>query len=57
MCSIQPQLWSEGISNIEFRHLVAGGAPRLDGFGVVPPAVELSVLVEVDEIDEQLLAD
>ena len=45
------------ISNIKFRHLVAGGAPRLDGFGVVPAAVELSVLVEVDEIDEQLLAD
>ena len=38
-------------------YLIAGGASRLDGFCVVPAAVELSVLVEVDEIDEQLLAD
>ena len=44
------------IFNVAFRHLVAGGASRLDGLGVVPAAVELSVLVKVDEIDEQLLA-
>ena len=38
-------------------YLVAGGASRLDGFCVVPAAVELPLLVKVDEIDEQLLAD
>ena len=60
--SIQPQFKFncdrklEAIS-IAFRHLVAGGASWLDGFGMVPAAVELSVLVEVNEIDEQLLAD
>lgn len=37
-------------------HLVASGAARLLGFGVVPPAVEISVPLEVDEVHQQLLA-
>ena len=37
--------------------LVAGGAARLERFGVVAAAVEASVAVKVDEVDEQLAAD
>ncbi|TNN73263.1 hypothetical protein EYF80_016426 [Liparis tanakae] len=37
-------------------HLVAGLAARLQPLGVVPAAVDLSVLEEVDEIDQQLAA-
>lgn len=37
-------------------HLVAGGAAGLQPLGVVPPAVDLALLVEVDEIHQQLVA-
>lgn len=39
-----------------WRHLVAGLAPRLHPLGVVPAAVDLPVLVEVDEVHQQLSA-
>ena len=38
-------------------HLVAGGASGLGGLGVVAAAVQLPVLVEVDEVDQQLLTN
>lgn len=37
-------------------HLVAGLAAGLESLGVVPAAVDLSVLEEVDEIDQELAA-
>lgn len=37
-------------------HLIAGLAAGLEPFGVVPAAVDLSVLEEVDQIDQQLAA-
>jgi len=37
-------------------YLVAGGAARLQPLGVVPAAVDLPVLVEVDEVHQQLVA-
>ena len=37
-------------------HLITGRASGLDGLGVMPAAEELPVLVEVDEVDEELLA-
>ena len=37
-------------------HLVTGLAAGLEPLSVVPAAVDLSVLEEVDEIDEQLAA-
>ena len=37
-------------------YLVAGRAARLGGLGVVAAAVELAVLVEVDQVHQQLLA-
>lgn len=37
-------------------HLVAGLAARLQPLCVVPAAVDLPVLVEVDEVDQQLAA-
>ena len=39
-----------------YTYLVAGGAPGLDGFCVVPPAEQFAVLVKVDEIDQELFA-
>lgn len=36
--------------------LVTGGAAWLEALRVVPPAVEMGVLPEVDEVDQQLLA-
>lgn len=41
---------------VALSHLVAGLAARLQPFGVVPAAVDLPVLVEVDEVDQQLAA-
>ena len=38
-------------------HLIAGRAARLCGLCMVSTAVEFAVLVEVDEIHQQLLAD
>ena len=38
-------------------HLVAGGASGLGGLRVVAAAVQLPVLVEVDEVDQQLLTN
>ena len=38
-------------------HLVAGRASGLSGLCMVSSAVEFAVLVEVDEVDQQLLAD
>ena len=38
-------------------HLIAGRAARLGRLRMVSTAVELAVLVEVDQVDEQLLAD
>ena len=38
-------------------HLVAGGASGLGGLSVVAAAVQLPVLVEVDEVDQQLLTN
>lgn len=37
-------------------YLVAGGAARLQPLGVVPPAEDLAVLVEVDEVHQQFAA-
>lgn len=37
-------------------YLVAGGAARLQPLGVVPAAVNLPVLVEVDEVHQELVA-
>lgn len=37
-------------------HLVAGLAAGLEPLGVVPAAVDLSLLVEVDQVDQQLAA-
>ena len=37
-------------------YLVTGGAAWLERLGVVTPAVDVVVLVEVDEVDEELLA-
>lgn len=37
-------------------HLIAGLAAGLEPLGVVPATVDLSVLVEVDQIDQQLTA-
>ena len=38
-------------------YLITGRAAWLGGLGVVPAAEELPVLVEVDEVDEEFLAD
>lgn len=37
-------------------YLIAGGAPRLQPLGVVSTAVDLPVLVEVDEVHQELVA-
>lgn len=37
-------------------YLVTGGAARLQPLGVVPPAEDLPVLVEVDEVHQELAA-
>lgn len=37
-------------------HLIAGGAAGLQPLSVVPSAVDLPILVEVDEVHQQLLA-
>ena len=37
-------------------HLIAGAAARFERLGVVTPAVDVSVLEEVDEVDEQFRA-
>lgn len=37
-------------------HLIAGLAARLEPLSMVPATVDLSVLVEVDQIDQQLAA-
>lgn len=37
-------------------HLIAGGAAGLQPLSVVPAAVDLPILVEVDEVHQQLLA-
>ena len=37
-------------------YLVTGGAAWLERLGVVTPAVDIVVLVEIDEVDEELLA-
>lgn len=37
--------------------LIASGAARLQGFGMMTSAVKSSFSVEVDEVDEELFAD
>ncbi len=37
-------------------YLIAGGAAWLQPFGVVPPAVDLPILVEVNEVHQELIA-
>lgn len=37
-------------------YLIAGGAARLQSLCVVPAAVDLAVLVEVDEVHQELVA-
>ncbi len=38
-------------------YLVTSRTPRLDGLSMMPAAIELPLLVEVDEIDKELVAD
>lgn len=38
-------------------YLVAGGAAGLEALSMVPAAVDLPILVEVDQVDQQLIAD
>lgn len=37
-------------------HLIAGSAAGLQSLSVVPAAVDLSILVEVDEVHQELFA-
>lgn len=37
-------------------HLIAGGAAWLQSLGVMPAAVDLPVLVKVDEVHQELVA-
>ncbi len=59
ICKDRKSCSSASIDRVAYRvsHLVAGRTPGLDGLCVVPAAVEPALLVEVDEVDEQLLAD
>lgn len=41
----------------EAPYLIAGGAARLEPLGVVPAAVDLALLVEVDEVHEELVTE
>lgn len=38
------------------KYLVAGGAARLQPLGMMPSAVDLSILVKVDEVHQELAA-
>lgn len=52
------QRWAAGIlTGLAGSHLVARCAPGLEALGVVPAAVDLAVLVEVDQVNQQLVAD
>lgn len=52
------QGWAAGIlTGLAGSYLVARCAPGLEALGVVPAAVNLAVLVEVDQVDQQLVAD
>lgn len=44
------------VRNLTGVYLITGGAARLQPLGVVPPAVDLPVLVEVDEVHQELAA-
>lgn len=46
------QLMAEAVS-----YLIAGSAAGLEALGVVPATVDLPILVEVDEVNQQLIAD
>lgn len=52
------QRWAAGIlTGLAGSHLIARCAPGLEALGVVPATVDLAVLVEVDQVDQQLVAD
>lgn len=38
-------------------YLIACGAAGLEALGMVPATVDLPILVEVDQVDQQLVAD
>lgn len=55
---VMPQRAAGGAASPRERtDLVTGGTARLQALGVVPAAVDLAVLVEVDQVHQELVAD
>lgn len=52
-----PPQWAAALMADAVSYLIACGAAGLEALGVVPATVDLPILVEVDQVDQQLVAD
>lgn len=52
-----PAQWAAALMAGAVSYLIACGTAGLEALGVVSATVDLPILVEVDEVDQQLIAD
>lgn len=52
-----PPQWVAALVADAVSHLIACGTAGLEALSVVPATVDLPILVEVDQVDQQLIAD